>query len=676
MADVSIIVPVYDVEPYLHRCIDSIRSQIFFNYELILVDDGSPDHCGEICDTYAEKDGRIHVIHQKNAGLSAARNTGINWALNQSDSEWITFIDSDDWVHPLYLESLYNAAKDNNVNVAICKYVRTEGTSLPNLKKVTFCQMSPEDYYNEDRVNATVAWGKLYRKNLFDEIRFPIGKIHEDEYTTYKVLFQCERVAGINEPLYAYYQNPEGIMSRPWSLKRLDILDALEAQVAFFDKHHQLNLANRQFFSWINKNIAAQEKIQNLPELSDKEKQVYIRRLQKKLREMLRKYRHYRWVSGLKRNDRWYYMNAYPMMMRMVRIWRPVKYSLKASSLIRFSVNCFSNLTFGAEKLKALWKFAGETHKTDVVLLQSPLHGNLGDHAIAEAETCLLNANHITYIDYPYKDIDVDSLSHAVLKNKTILITGGGWLGNLWPNEEERFRATLAAFRRNRIIVFPQTVYFDLQTEEGNRYFEESKMAYGSHPDLIIFVRERYSYDFMKEYMPKVHVKLVPDMVMTLKPDIQKMKRKGALICLRGDKERILSDEDERRLLETLRTRYTILTRTDTVLKEKVDLEHRKSAVQEKLSEFAAAELIVTDRLHGVIFAAITETPCIVLDSLSHKLRGCYEWLKDLEYIRLVKNMDDVSAYMRDLENVIPEYDWSAIETAMKPLYDELKNIR
>ena len=119
MADISIIVPVYKVEKYLHRCINSILKQTYQKFELILIDDGSPDNCGNICDEFAEKDQRIHVIHQENGGLSAARNSGIDWAFANSCSKWLTFIDSDDWVHPQYLEVLLYAATKFNVSVSI-----------------------------------------------------------------------------------------------------------------------------------------------------------------------------------------------------------------------------------------------------------------------------------------------------------------------------------------------------------------------------------------------------------------------------------------------------------------------------------------------------------------------------------------------------------------------------
>ena len=127
MAQISIIVPVYKVEPYLRRCVDSILNQSFLDFDLILVDDGSPDTCGVICDEYAAKDSRVHVIHQKNGGLSAARNAGIDWAFAHSDSSWLTFVDSDDWIHPQMLEALHNAVRKDDTSVAVCGYQETSG---------------------------------------------------------------------------------------------------------------------------------------------------------------------------------------------------------------------------------------------------------------------------------------------------------------------------------------------------------------------------------------------------------------------------------------------------------------------------------------------------------------------------------------------------------------------
>ncbi|MGN0500557.1 MAG: glycosyltransferase family 2 protein [Ruminococcus sp.] len=236
---ISVVVPVYKVEEYLNRCVDSILHQTFTDFEIILVDDGSPDNCGKICDEYAKKDNRITVIHKSNGGLSDARNAGIEWAFQNSNSEWITFIDSDDWVHKDYLKLLYKAVKDNNVDVSVCRYVETTGEDdLKIQDDESFVKLwNPEDFFVQENVNAIVAWGKLYRKNLWKDIRYPYGRIHEDEFTTYKLLFQNDKIAVVDKVMYYYYTNPNGIMGKKWNPKRLDVIDAFESRSTFFKEN-------------------------------------------------------------------------------------------------------------------------------------------------------------------------------------------------------------------------------------------------------------------------------------------------------------------------------------------------------------------------------------------------------------------------------------------------------
>lgn len=222
---ISVIVPVYKVEKYIDRCVNSILKQTFKDFELILVDDGSPDKCGKICDEYAKKDDRIIVIHKTNGGLSDARNVGIDWAMKNSNSEWITFIDSDDWVHVDYLMNLLTATVDNNIDISVCSYINTTGET--NVEKenspLNIELRGTEEFFINNNVNAVVAWGKLYKKNLWIDIRYPYGKIHEDEFTTHKVLFKIKNIAYISQNLYYYYTNQNGIMHQKWTPKRLDL---------------------------------------------------------------------------------------------------------------------------------------------------------------------------------------------------------------------------------------------------------------------------------------------------------------------------------------------------------------------------------------------------------------------------------------------------------------------
>lgn len=234
---ISVIVPVYKVEKYIHRCVDSILAQTFSDFELILVDDGSPDNCGRICDEYVLKDNRIHVIHKENGGLSDARNAGIDWAFEHSDSEWITFIDSDDWVHPDYLAYLYRAVIDSAESLSVCRLKRSKSFLAYENKKYYSILSNTQDIFVDKRVNMIVACGKLYKKSDFTFIRFPVGRLHEDEFTTYKLLFKHEKIVFVDGELYYYYVNEESITQSAWSIKRLDSLDAFRMQMQFFKKN-------------------------------------------------------------------------------------------------------------------------------------------------------------------------------------------------------------------------------------------------------------------------------------------------------------------------------------------------------------------------------------------------------------------------------------------------------
>lgn len=225
MPKISVIVPVYNVEPYIHRCVDSILNQTFTDFELILVDDGSPDNCGKICDEYAEKDKRVHVIHQKNGGLSAARNAGIDWAFQNSNSEWITFIDSDDWVHKQYLEYLYAVAKKGNLQIVCSNQIKTDKhlDDYIVLEPKTIIG-APEQLYIDFSLDICSSCLSIYKKDLFLKLRFPLGKYFEDMQIIPSLLYSQENVAFIDEKMYYRYQNPTSITRSAKTPKYIDDL--------------------------------------------------------------------------------------------------------------------------------------------------------------------------------------------------------------------------------------------------------------------------------------------------------------------------------------------------------------------------------------------------------------------------------------------------------------------
>lgn len=239
---ISVIVPVYNVEPYLRECVDSILAQTYRDFELILVDDGSPDNCGAICDEYAEKDDRIRVIHQQNGGLSAARNAGLDVAMG----EYVTFVDSDDQVSPVYLECLFTLLENNEAEVATCRalFCRSmpglidDTLSLGNCEVIIGKEACQQPYLQGGILDVT-AWGKLYARHLWDDIRFPVGKIHEDQAVVPILLYKAEKVAVSQKKLYFYRIVENSIMHKPFSIKRYDDIDAVDNCIEFFTSQNE-----------------------------------------------------------------------------------------------------------------------------------------------------------------------------------------------------------------------------------------------------------------------------------------------------------------------------------------------------------------------------------------------------------------------------------------------------
>ena len=327
---ISVIVPVYKVEAYLPRCVESILSQSMSDFELILVDDGSPDRCGELCDEYTKKDSRVHVIHQLNGGLSAARNAGIDWVFTNSDSKWISFVDSDDWILPKYLEALYEAIRNEKVDISICGYVKSFGETIPNLDIITESKQHTEQFYIEKTVNATIACGKLYKKECFQDVRFPEGKIHEDEFVTYKILFKHDFLAVIDQPLYVYFQNSDGIMHQTWNPQRMAAFDAAEEQIDYFMEHHHESVAENRFRSTAENFIRHIKLISESFALSQREKAGYKRLVRKRFQTFLHKYKNNQWISPWKSREAFrIYAEAYPTFMVVLKGGRNIKAAKK-----------------------------------------------------------------------------------------------------------------------------------------------------------------------------------------------------------------------------------------------------------------------------------------------------------------------------------------------------------
>lgn len=235
---ISVIVPIYNVEIYLNKCIESIAKQTYHNLEIILVDDGSPDNCPNMCDEWAEKDSRIKVIHKANGGLSDARNAGLSIATG----DYIAFVDSDDYIEPDMYEKLLKVALERHSDIVSCKLrmvyenaeysVSTEDTE----EEIEYLPEEALAALIDDKIRQVV-WNKIYRADLIKNILFDVGKYHEDEFWSYKAIGAATKITTVDYTGYNYLQRSGSIMGNDYSLKRLDAVEAKCLRQKYLDEH-------------------------------------------------------------------------------------------------------------------------------------------------------------------------------------------------------------------------------------------------------------------------------------------------------------------------------------------------------------------------------------------------------------------------------------------------------
>lgn len=271
---ISIIIPVYKVEIYLEKCIQSVINQTYENLQIILVDDGSPDNCGKICDEYAQKDHRIEVIHKSNGGLSDARNKGLEIA----KGEYIGFVDSDDYIEADMYEVLYNLLKQYNADVSICNfYTVSQGKITIKNADNGINEYNRIEILKEillDKNIQSYAWNKLYKKELFDEIKYPVGKKYEDIGTTFYLLEKCNKVVVTGKPEYYYINRQDSIVNNVTETTITDYIELIMQRYDYIEENiKELSSYNKDYLKRILK--TAEQDIKNLNEVGDYTKRKY-----------------------------------------------------------------------------------------------------------------------------------------------------------------------------------------------------------------------------------------------------------------------------------------------------------------------------------------------------------------------------------------------------------------
>lgn len=318
-------------------------------------------------------------------------------------------------------------------------------------------------------------------------------------------------------------------------------------------------------------------------------------------------------------------------------------------------------------------------YKRCIYFIATPIHGNLGDHAIVYAQYKLFEElglkKNIIEISRPCYEETKEKLQRLIEKNDLIVIDGGGNLGTLWPEEDMKMRDIIQRFCKNPIFIFPQTAYY-ANTAKGETELQKSIDIYQQHSNLTIFCRDKITYDLVKSRFKGVQSYYTPDMVPFLDNARQERVRNGVLLCFRDDLECTCSTEFKSNLRERIAEMGYVVKITSTVIHKRVTKGKRKRELHAKWKEFSTAGLVITDRLHGMIFSAITGTPCIAIDNISHKIRDGYQWIKYLPYIELYDNCK------KDMVKIIDDrmkrdtcycYDRTPLKSSYEVIMNEIK---
>lgn len=640
---ISVVVPVYNVENYLSICIESIIYQDYKNIEIILVDDGSTDSSGKICEKYKLLDNRIRVIHQQNGGLSNARNVGIKIA----KGEYIGFVDSDDWIAKKMYSTLISLCEEKETDIAVCERILVEsdfiddnGTSgevyIASTDEALDVLYKDEKYYSH-------AWNKLYKRELFDNIQFPNGKTFEDIYIMHDIFSLSKRVAFIDKGLY-YYR------SRYNSIARVNDYKMWKSYFEALVKRGE-SPCTKGREKYLYKNlIGVAEHLKSVDKPADySSKDINIQLLH-----------FFSFRYGAKICIRTFLVCYVAFILRIIR---KVKRNDKLKNLIKRVV----------KRLKAKRIVISHNH-VNIILMGTPEYNNLGDLAIAYSIKKFITSRfpECNFIEIPENLLRLGVFPQNINNKDLLLLTGGGNFGDIYMDQQIIRKRVLKKYSSNHIISMPQTVQFS-NTDFGEN---ERRVIYSlleKCRNVCVFAREKYSFQYFKDFFPTTCVELCPDMVLSnLFANVE--DRKDILVLLRRDIESILTPTERETIISSLYKLQEEIVISDTCLPYSVPLENRDVEVEKFITNLSTYKVVITDRLHGIIFCAITGTPCVAIGNFNHKIVGILEWLKQLNYIEFIVNTCDINIKVEKLLQKYPNGSDKRInQTLFNPLYNVIK---
>jgi len=636
---VSIIIPVYNVGSYLARCLDSVINQTYRNIEIVIINDGSKDESLSICKYYCGIDPRIKLITQNNKGLSGARNTGID----NASGDYICFVDSDDWIERDYVSFAIDIINRTNVSLVVLGYYNSDdlGSRIVNKgwldkKETVFAHDEALYLLVEDQQIKSHAWDKVYHRNLFNTIRFPDGKNYEDLFIMHVIFDACSEIAISKQPKYHYY-NREDSIARNYKTK--NILDYFEAE---FQRRSYMEVMHPELVALQNTKLMelllsyypkfgksmSDSKVKYAKEYLIFKK--YIEKIQ-----MFYSYKHENFTVN-KYNVMYKAFSLHKLTYKFISPIANAFISRIKRSKHKFAIKII------LYKSKDFVRILGSAaKKKKYILIGIPEYDNLGDVAIGYAEQLFMRNNlpdgyELLVISENNFSKYIRRIKKAVNREDVIFIQGGGNFGNQYFDQEQLRRKIIISFP-NRIILMPSTFFMSSMEKTAKKY-----AAFYNKANITIFVREQYSYNYMKRYFSN-KIFLVPDIVLSLENLTPSCElRSGIGVCLRNDIESKISTSEKTKIKDSLFKIADTISVFDTCINMPVTEDRQDEALHACWKDISRYKLVVTDKLHTLIFCVLTRTPCIALSNYNYKIKGTYTWFKDLDYV----------AYLDDFEQI------------------------
>lgn len=635
MNHISIIIPVYNVEKYLPDCIENVAQKSKYNIEIILIDDGSSDGSGQLCDDYALKFDNVKVLHKENGGLGSARNAGLQVA----SGEYILFLDSDDYITVGALEDLYDRASGKKLDILLfgaSTFFEDEKSSknIPKQNYARKCCLGREctglELLCEEQRRGqyiTSVCLRLYRLEYLqkENRRFNEEIIHEDIDYSFFTLLNAEKVEAYEKNYYQRRYRPGSIITSSKLQKKFAGYEYVwyefyeYAKNATHSKKRQAVIRHSEF--------CLHNIFYIISQMEAKESKCIAKRY-KKIFRMAKEY-----TSSYARKTK--LSLCFPgLCVLFLKTQKPLRNILKIRRLIMsepFWYIKLLNIIFTKRRKR-------------IFLFGTPIHGNAGDHLIALAEKQFIKEafQEYKFIEFtmPFSSFFSNFIRKNIKDKDLIFISGGGWLGTDWPHNEIYVRDKIKEFKDNLVVILPQTVHYTF----FNTFFEEGKMVYRNHKNLLFCLREDKSFDFVNNnFADDSKTLLLPDFAMLYKnKKINDAKQTDTVkLCFRQDIEKILSQDELTRIKELIVDRFGSYKEFDTVKYKMIPLYKRRKYVEQTLKEVSEAKLVVTDRLHAMIMCALTGTACIAYDNSTHKVYNVYKWIKSLNYIQVLQEGDD-----------------------------------